>query len=362
MGERRRSLAPALLPLLLWGACGGGDGSQPAGPRPTPPGLLAIDANPRTDPPPQEEDYLRAVDLVQEAGGRAIALSYTWSALEPRPGALDLNAVQDSIDLFGVSRNLTVLLGIQMINTVRREVPPDLVDEPWDSPRMRARFSGLLDRLAPLFRDRVRYAALGNEVDVYFDTRPAEWASFRRFYETAASDLRQRAPGVRVGVTGTFDGVTGNAGREYAALNTTSDVVILTYYPLDGAFQVRDPASPILDFQRMLQVVPGKPVILQEIGMPSGAPNGSDEARQAAFVRSTFAAWQSSNGQIPLLSFFLLHDLDPGLCAELSRYYGLEGVSAFESYLCTLGLRRANGTPKAAWQALLDAAQAAGLR
>lgn len=342
-------------------ACGGGGSSSDTPPTQAP-GLLAISASPRTEPPPTATDFIAAIDQVREAGARASFISYTWSKLEPQPEVYDLRELEDAIAYQGRTRGLTLFLGIQMINTVRREVPADLANTPWDAPQMRTRFQSLLDQIIPLFGNSVRYVSLGNEVDVYLEQNPQEWATFQLFFEEAAAYLRARVPGLRVGVTATFDGINGAAAVRFAALNATSDVTILTYYPLTTDFTVRPSSAPATDFPRMLQIAGGKPIVLQEVGYPADALNTSSEAAQAEFVRNVFAEWRGSNGRIALLNYFLLHDIPDSLCDELARYYGVVGDGGrFRSYLCTLGLKRADGAERAAWAALKDAAGASGI-
>ena len=62
---------------------------------------------------------------------------------------------------------------------------------------------------------------------------------------------------------------------------------------------------------------------------------------------------------IPFLNYFLLHDFTAAMCDEMLVYYGLPDED-FKAFLCTLGLRRADGTPKAGWEALRRASEDAG--
>jgi hypothetical protein len=39
------------------------------------------------------------------------------------------------------------------------------------------------------------------------------------------------------------------------------------------------------------------------------------------------------------------------MCEEFGRYYGLPDDTNFKAYLCTLGLRQRDGTPKLGWKA-----------
>lgn len=344
---------------LLLASCGGGGGDAAFGP--APPGVLAIAANPQPVPPPQPQDYVDAVDLARHAGMRGAVVTWRWSDLEPAPGTYDLTDVTDNMDFWGTARPSTIFVGVQVLNTVKREVPADLAAAPFDSVQMRDRFRALLDRLLPLLDDKVLYLSIGNEVDVYLRTYPGEVAAYRQFYADAVAYVHQKAPNLRVGVTATFDGAAGAGAAIMADLNQASDVIMLTYYPLAANFAVRDPASPAVDFPLMLGLDPDKDVVLQEVGYPASPLLGSSDAAQAEFVDQVFTAWEGAGGRIPLLSFFLLHDLTQDVCDTLGDYYGLPNSTAFKAYLCTLGLRRTDGTPRPAWDTLVTRAAAAGL-
>jgi hypothetical protein len=105
----------------------------------------------------------------------------------------------------------------------------------------------------------------------------------------------------------------------------------------------------------MVSLAGDKPVVLQEAGYPSGSLNGSSEAAEAAFVTDLFQAWRNAGNSMPFLSYFLLYDLDTTTCADHGVYYG-SADPAFLSNLCSLGLRRSDGTAKAAWSAFVTAA------
>lgn len=62
------------------------------------------------------------------------------------------------------------------------------------------------------------------------------------------------------------------------------------------------------------------------------------------------------------MNLFLLHDFTTEECDLPGEYYGIPNNAQLEAFLCTLGLRLADGTPRPAWQAVNDAAMAAGLR
>jgi len=84
-------------------------------------------------------------------------------------------------------------------------------------------------------------------------------------------------------------------------------------------------------------------------------------AKQAAFVTNVFTAWKAANGRIPFLNVFLLHDFTQSMCDDFGVYYGLPNVPSFKAFLCSLGLRKADGTARQAWSTLGDEARKANL-
>ena len=256
-------------------------------------------------------------------------------------------------------RGLAIEVNLQILNTTDKETPPDLVETSFGDPAMLSRFRALFDAVRPLLDSHVRYLAIGNEVDVYLEAHPDEWPAYRAFFEGAAAYVRQQAPWLQVGVASTFGGARGPAAANVAELNQASDVWILTYYPLEGIFQATNPAAPDVDFPAMVDLAGGKPIVLQEVGYPTAERLGSSEAEQAGFVGHVFGAWQAAGDAIPFLNYFLLHDLTDSMCDDLLVYYGLPNED-FKAFLCSLGLRRADGAAKQGWEAFRDAARAAG--
>jgi hypothetical protein len=294
-----------------------------------------------------------AVALAQGAGVRGVIATYTWSSLETTPGHIDVSSLQSGLSYYH-QKGLQVLLGIQVINTVKREVPSDLETVPFDDPQFISRFHTLLDAVRGALSGTERYISIGNEVDVYLRAQPTEWATYTSFYEDAVSYLHTSSPGLLVGVTTTFAGYSVASTAEVRTLNGPSDVIILTYYPLQGDSQVLPPTAPATDIPLMLSLAGGKAVALQEAGYPSGTPNASSEAFQQQFVTSLYQAWHDAGNNLPFLSYFVLYDFDQPTCTALGTYYG-SADPAFLSYLCTLGLRHSDGTSKPAWNTFVTA-------
>lgn len=385
--------AAVLLSPMLLAACGGG-GSPPADPpslaappanpdassAPTTPaapdarpGVLAIAASARLDPAPTTLDqfaqvFNEALQLARDAGARGDMTTYHWHDLEPDQTGYDQRKFDELSQTMERTRQygLTQFIGIQLINTSKREMPADLTPLAFDDVAVKARFHALLDKVIKPHVGRIKYLSIGNEVDAYLRANPTQWSHYQAFYEDAAQYAKSLDPVLRIGVTATAAGAISESPSELAKLNQISDVVILTYYPLDfngGArVTVRDPSVVAADFKQMLRVAGSKPLVLQEVGYPaSSSVLGSSQAKQSDFVTQVFAAWQYAGGRIPFLTYFLLHDITPDLCDSFTTYYGANTLPGFKEYLCTLGLRQANGTPRQAWSTLVNEAKAAHL-
>lgn len=339
-----------------------------AGPRPRPPPsapapsqgstgapVFGISTVPRLVPAPGPKDYLDAVEAVHSAGARGVFESGSWSDLATPAGLSklvdELTSAQQRYDV--------VLLTLKVLDTTNRTTPPDLAGLAFDAPEVRRRFHALVDTLKPNLGPKVRYLSIGNEVDVYLAANPKTFDAYARFYADAVSYVHTTVPGVSVGVTGTFDGSRGGFGSKMAELNRSSDVVVMTYYPLGPRFVPRPPATAGPDVAQMLSIASGRPLVLQEVGYPSAIRLSSSEGAQAEFATQVMAAWHAAGAKIPLLNWFALGDLTAELCDSFTRYYALPGDANFAAYLCSLGLRRSDGVPKASWSAFLAAARTA---
>ena len=272
-----------------------------------------------------------------------------------------MSDLSDAFQL-ATARSLVQYIGIQPINTQYRDVPTDLVGKAFDDPVLIARFHLLLDRIVGQNRGRIQYLSLGNEVDVYLGTHPAEVAAYITFVKDAVAYTHELDPDVKVGVTGTGGGILGDKSALLKQINDAgTDVIILTYYPVNtgasGAVTTRDPSVVAAEVTLFLAFAGSKPLVFQEVGFPSSLEDLSSEASQAAFIHQMFSAWEVAGKRIPYMNVFALHDFTPSMCADLAVHYQFPNVKSFQDYLCSLGLRHADGSAKASWQTLVNDAK-----
>jgi hypothetical protein len=323
--------------------------------------VLAMCIYPRLIPPPTSQDIYDAVSLTYDAGARGAIVHYNWNALEPAPGKYTLEKAADELNYLGITRGFEIQFTVAVVDTASRQMPPDLGNLPYNSPEVKQRFRKLLDALKPHLNRHVKYFAVGNELDTYFGEHPDEWSIYQDFYEDALAYLHANFPWMKVGAGVTFDGTTGRRAAEVAALNAASDVYVMTYYPVNGEFVAREPAAPLMDFPKMIANTKGKPVVLREVGFPTSPILNGSEEKQAEFIGHVFEAWDAAKGRIPFLSYFALHDLSEQICTNMLGYYNAPpSAIKMKEFLCSLGLRKADGTPKLGWKAFVEAAKTKG--
>lgn len=331
--------------LLTLAACGGGDGAPiVTGPRPL--GLFVGEA--------EDGDFDAAVDLAQDAGVSVVHLAFNWNEIETAPQVYG-NAFLGIANIYFPARGLTVHLTLRPINTVRTEVPSDLAGLAWDDPQMIARFNQLLDFVfAQIPAVDLGVLAIGNEVDGVLASA-ADYAAYKTFFEATRAHARTLRPGLRVGVTAMFDGLTGVPSDWLVDLNAAADIVSVTYYPMT-AFMVRDPTVVGGDFAALVALYPSRAIVVQECGYPSSPDCGSTEQMQRDFVIEAFRAWDA-HAAIEHVSFFKQTDwADADLDAFLV-YYGI-ATPEFRGFLGSLGMRHWDGTAKPAWNTFIAEAAA----
>ena len=292
-----------------------------------------------------DKDFGRAFAHARSAGFQALGLSVHWDDLEPSPGAYKDKWLAIA-NAFYAPNKIKVSLVIGTLDTARVRLPADLKDKAFDDPVVVRRFQNLLDWVFTKIPDlQLTSIGIGNEVDGVLGTSAEKWAAYTRFFEAARTHIRKTHKKLPVGSVVMYSGHSGKARRYAQRLNKHADVVLVTYYPLDEKIQVRDPKHVHEVCEAMVKAYPGKLIHMAEIGCPSGTTVGSSEAKQEAFVREMFKAWDQHAKAIPLMSYCWLTDTSKASLRTYAKYYG-SSDPRFLDYLATLGLRTHDGHGK----------------
>ena len=310
--------------------------------------ILSMDATEAAD-----NDYDAALQRAKAVGVTAVTLTVYWDDIETEPGVYnpDPNWLEVA-NLYYPTQNVVVSLAISVIDTNNLRLPPDLADKSFDDPAVIERFNRLLDYVVTQVPAiKLNSLAIGNEIDIYLEADTEQWAAYETFFRETAAHARTLWPNLPIGTKTTFEGISGDPAPYIQSINQHSDVVLVTYYPLNPDFNVREPATVHNDFQTLADAFPNQTIYLLEVGYPSGTDNNSSYAKQAAFIHELFLAWDAHAAQIPLINYTWLTDMPLDSVKELTSYYRL-AAPGFVSYLATLGLRTFDNTDKPAFRQL----------
>jgi hypothetical protein len=229
----------------------------------------------------------------------------------------------------------------------------------WDSPAMIDHIGGVVTQLAPIFRNRVWSYAIGNEIDMYFGSRPGEIAAYARLLDQVKRRVKALHPGVLFTTSFQF-GAASQLRSLYAPIVSVLDDVAFTYYPLGANYSVRPESAIVGDLQVMIAAARPLPVFLQEVGYPSAPILGGSPERQRDFIRFAFDAIRAAGTSRVLAATYLFQaDLPEWLVDELVKQYG-DSSATFRAYLTTLGLRDERDRPKPGWDEFVRQAQLVG--
>lgn len=347
---------------LCWMVASGVAVAQPSQvpllPAPIGVGVIYSETTPETRPRTDQ-----AWSGVLSRGANAYQLAVAWDELASADGTPSIGPVLPLLDTIR-GADLSVFLTLRTVDTTRLRLPADFMDpaDPtrlapglaFDSPVVLAALRSLLDELVPALVERSGFAlSLANEADVWARSNPLGAFPLAVFVETGRLHAHTLAPDLAVGATLTREGLyEPTLGALFVAV---SDAAMFTYYPLYGA--VLDPAAAAQDFDRMETLAGGRAVLLQEFGCPSGPAGGggvlgaSDEL-QRRWVETVFREVRRRPA-FRFISVLHLADWPPDVVAGFEAYYG-SSSPAFVEFLTTLGLMRADGTPKPALRELMQ--------
>jgi Secretion system C-terminal sorting domain len=294
-------------------------------------------------------NYDSCFSLGVKAGMKSVGLFQNWTAIETAPNVYNL-AIMDIANQYYPANNMPVDLTITPIHTNNLELPSDLVNTAFDNPVLINRFKTLLDSVRKHTPNlELSSLVIGSEHDVYLGSNAQKWTQYTTFYNAVLTYAKTLWPGLNVATELTFNGIISQSALTQA-LNTNSDYIGISYYPLKNDFTVKPVTTIPTDFATLVGLFPSKPLVFYQYGYPSSPVCNSSETKQAQFIEQTFSSWDVYSGNIKKIDFTWIHDLDSALVAYYSTYYGLSDP-VFLEYLRTIGLRTWNGkgTSKAAF-------------
>jgi hypothetical protein len=287
-------------------------------------------------------------------GMRQIGLHFLWkSGLEATPGIYSLSTL-DIANLYYPYFNVPVDLNIDPIETNVLELPSDLTSYVFSDTVVINRFKILLDSVFNHIPDlQLSSLVIGSEVDGYLGTDSAKWAQYTTFYSAVSAYAKTLRPGLKVACEAMYPGLTGASSIYLQTLNSYSDYIGVSYYPLNSNFTVKPASVVAIDFSNLVSLYPSKPIYFYQLGYPSSSSCNSSETKQAQFIDQVFQSWDTYSSNIKMIDFTWLHDWSSATVNYWSTYYGISDT-AFLGFLGSIGLRNwsGNGTDKQAYKEL----------
>lgn len=308
---------------------------------------------------PQNGNSESAAALAHAAGVTRAPITYAWGALESAPRAYDDSNLALAA-LFFPAMGMSIDLAITPIASNRLVMPRDLAGREFDDTEVIQRYLELIDHVMTVLAEAdVRTLLVGVEVDAYLGDDRDAWEDFAEFTAAVTSYVHTIRPGVEVGVQSTTYSRLVDQ-EHWTDIDASTDFIATSYYPLDG-LMARDPSEIAADFDALTERYPDRIIRIVEAGFPSGKDNGSSGELQAQFIHALFAAWDDHKTQILSISLSVEHDYGPAHVGAISAFYG-DKRDRYASFIGSIGLRAwsGDGTPKPAWDALMQETAARG--
>lgn len=196
---------------------------------------------------------------------------------------------------------------------------------------------------------KLKYLALGIEVNILYEKSPADFDNFVKFYGEVYDAVKEKSPNTKVftifqlekmkGLNGgLFGGVNNAAKSQWTLLDKfpKSDIVAFTTYP---GLIFKNPLKIPKDYYSEIKSHTAKPIAFTEIGWQSDTLSAewkNSETKQAEFIKTFFDLTKDLNKEMSVWSFM----------------YDPETFEPFRS----MGLRRrSDGTAKPAWNEWIKA-------
>ena len=295
---------------------------------------------------PASGDYGTVLVAIDEIGAQATSLSVYWDDLQS-DGVYVADPDWPSIaQVVYPPRDLGIQLTFSVIDTLSDRRPPELQGLAWDDPQNVQRFLEVAQETLARMPDVTFVSiAIGNEVDGHLFRENVD--EYARFFERAREGIRAIRPDTPISVKVTWPGFRDRP--EIRALAQKGDVVSLTWYPMNEAFEFLAPADALAELPAMAALADG-PWELAEVGYSSNGCGASSEAAQSAFHTGLSNAARSYP-ELRLVQRVWSHDIAAGEVSAYAEYYE-DDTACFRSFLGSLGLRTRRNAVKPAFTAL----------
>ncbi len=299
---------------------------------------------------PQNSDYETEFLRCKELGITAFPFTFFWELLEPDSGTYNFEPLK-MLDIFFPYYNSKVSLCITPIKYIDKGLPADLTGKSFSDTIVINRFKTLLDSVHfYLANTELSGLIIGNEIDLYFNQHPSEWSEYKDFYHAICPYAQQLWNNeVNVGTEVCRNTLCTLYPTELQQINQVSDVIAVSYYPIDESFRGKEMTEVESDLDEILQLYPTEKIYIEETGYPTGMHNNSNEVKQSQYINFLFSYWDEHATQIVYIGLLWLTEISDADVNTFVEGYGMSSSSelaAFKDYLQTTAFRKYYGSGK----------------
>lgn len=282
-----------------------------------------------------------------------------WTDFEKSPDA-DSKKLEELHDMVGlaVGHGLQPIFVVDPLNGLNRRefmgLPPELADGSFATAEIRDAFKNYALRLVREFNPP--YIGLASEINTYLDAYPNDGENYLSLYRDTYSAIKAESPETQVFVTFQWDDLNNlgffSEGTEYEtkweqieAFEPQLDLWVISSYPCFFFDRVADVPS---DYYSPLLSRTDKPVAVAEGGcssVPLAIQSGSEQD-QVDYLHAIDS--QLRGERLAFWIYLIYSDLNMDSFAPLMREQGAGDSVEGLSYFASLGLVKADGTPKSA--------------
>lgn len=310
------------------------------------------------------ENFRADAVAARQGGVRASHAYLTWGDIETAPGEYDWTVPELLIDTLALE-GIRMSAVVDFIHTsVPGKVPADLEGVGFDDARYIERASAFAVALAEHFAGQLDYLMLGNEINIYLAQQPQQVEPYLAAYRAMYTAAKQAQPALPVGTVLAFHEMMRAGDYQLLQRFKVGDFLAYTYYPHAPGFRYDGPTDGFGEVLDAMMAQSGEtPFIVVENGWATSATLGGSEESQAEYIRNGFQALEARRGAVERLIWYGLHDGERQLCEQGGLSFFEQGFDpgtlgesweAFVEYLCTLGMRNFDGSPKLGWQAFQE--------
>lgn len=304
----------------------------------------ALIPTPANDKP---SGILPAIKEARENGVDVLDWYFDWYGLDGNWSVSDY--VMEPLSYEGRSAAM-----VEVIHTSVLSKYPERYDS-FDDPGFDDEFSDFSADFVSRYKPD--YYFVGSEVDDYLYNHREKIPAFKELLRKTREKVKAASPATKFGFTVTFhDALRNNATDIAQTLAPEADLVAYTSHGYHDMFVYDNVSQGVAYLEGVKDVVPGKPYVIIETGWSSSTLLNSSEDRQAEFMGAYFDFIRANTTDAEFVKWWGLNDgkdCTEGAESFLTEHPELKEDESFmvpfKEYLCSVALKRSDGTPKKAW-------------